>query len=117
MAGFTLQTSTRERIGFLLLAGSESLATGDCVRDCVLLSAPANSALIDHELNVFLSENRATEFRCHLIRQDDSWLATVNISADCRVHLRCSGYDAGEWRIEHFARVYNGICEITGKRA
>ncbi len=115
MSGFALQTSTGDLVGFLLLAGNESLAMGDRERHCVLLSAPTDAAVIEHELNVFLTENRATEFRCHLIQQADSWQATVDVRADCRVYLNCSGDGIGEWRVENFARICCGLCKIIGQ--
>lgn len=115
MAAYSLQTLDDELVGFLLLAGSESLAAGDAQRDCVFMSAPASAEVVEHDLNIFLTENRATEFRCSLSQQDEIWEAKVIIDARTEVFLVCAEGDKGSWQIKgRNERVLAGRCEIVG---
>ena len=115
MAAYSLQTLGDELVGFLLLAGSESLGAGDAQRDCVFMSAPATAEIVEHELNVFLTENKATEFRCSLLQRDDIWEAKIIINAQIEVLLVCAEGDKGNWQIRYRdGRVLAGRCEIIG---
>ncbi len=115
MAAYSLQTLGDERVGFLLLAGSESLRAGNAQRDCIFMSAPATAEIVEHELNVFLTENKATEFRCSLSQRDNIWEAKIIIDAQTEVLLFCAEGDKGSWQIRHRdGRVLTGHCEIIG---
>ena len=115
MAAYSLQTLGDELVGFLLLAGSQSLEAGEAQRDCVFMSAPASAALVEHELNVFLTENKATEFRCLLSQRDGVWEAEVRTEADVKVRLVCARGAKGNWQIRHRdGRIVAGYCDIIG---
>ena len=101
MAAFLLQTPENERIGFLLLAGSESLSTGGNPRDCVFMSAPGQGELVEHAINVFLTEYKTTEFRCFLSLNDEIQEANISINQDIQVQLCWAQNGSGTWRVRH----------------
>ncbi|BCM93235.1 hypothetical protein IAD21_05123 [Abditibacteriota bacterium] len=115
MAGFSLQTLEGELIGFLLLAGKESREEGANPRDCVFMSVPSKGELIEHELNLFLTEFKATEFRCTLSNNDETWKAIIPINEAVQVQLNCpnSKEQSGTlWVIDSNSYSISGRCQL-----
>jgi hypothetical protein len=115
MPAIALNTSQRQLLGFLLLAGAEGLGEGPSHRDAIFTGLPADASLFDTAESMFIQENKNHEFPCAVANNQLLTRIQVNIAPDAMFKCEISEIGEGPWWAEvRGTTVASGICIFAG---
>lgn len=112
MPAIVLQNEKAEQVGFLLVAGKESLDAGDETRNCLFTGVPMRDELLDDPLCDFIQTRKNEEFVACIEIGADGLTVKVETPDDWTAVIQPSG----KWGVVHptDGEVW-GLCEITDK--
>lgn len=97
MPTIVLNTSNDELLGFLLIAGDESISSGAKVRECVFTGVPRDSSLWDLPASQFLQTNKNQEFVLTLDFDQDVPALSVSLNDVLKFHATIAETKDGTW--------------------
>ena len=98
MPAIVLQNEKAEHVGFLLVAGKESLESGDETRNCLFTGVPLTPELMEVALCDFVQTRKNEEFVARIEAGADGLMVRVDTPDDWTAVIQLPG---GKWGVVH----------------
>jgi hypothetical protein len=111
MPTIILRDSQGVHVGFLLVAGDESLMTGSSQRDVVLMRVPllpVTSPLIE-----FIVNHRIVEFSAHVKANPAGVSLAFEVAPDLSVTAEFTSSGTGTWAV---SSLDSGTCQVVARK-
>ena len=112
MPTIALHADDQRLIGFVLIAGTDSLTDGPVVRDCVILATPTDAALLDQPLVAAIEPWLNDERFAHVVARGDRITVHVTLGVEDKLVLDVDAVGTGRWRLDPDAAA-TGFCRMA----
>ena len=100
MPTIALHADDDHLIGFVLIAGTDSLSDGPVVRDCVILATPTDAIMLDQPLVAAIEPWLNDERFASVVVVDGRITVYVKLAAEDRLVLEVDAAGSGRWRLD-----------------
>jgi hypothetical protein len=107
-----LHADDQRLIGFILIAGTDSLVDGPVVRDCVILATPTDAVLLDEPLLVAIEPWLNDERFAHVVARGDRITVHVTLGVEDKLVLDVDLACTGRWHLDP-AAAQSGYCRLA----
>jgi len=95
-----LHADDHRLIGFVLIAGTDSLVDGPVVRDCVILATPTDAAMLDLPLVAAIEPWLNDERFANVVVHDEKITVHVRLAAEDELVLEVDAAGSGRWHLD-----------------
>jgi hypothetical protein len=107
-----LHADDQRLIGFILIAGTDSLTDGPVVRDCVILATPTDAVMLDQPLLAAIEPWLNDERYAHVVAHGNRIVVHVTLGVEDKLILDVDPLGSGRWRLDPDASAV-GWCRLA----
>ena len=112
MPTIVLNTQEEALVGFILVAGKESLEDGGAIRDCILTCPPNHSPDMQHPISLARTEYLHKEHLAKVSVNEGKIDLNISIADQAQLSISLSS-DAGSWSINGAFGNTTGACLLA----
>ena len=117
MPAIVLNTSDKSLLGFLLIAGSESLDEDSTKRECILTCPPETATDMEHPISIARTEHLHKEHRANVHSTDQGIDMSVSIADRAHLAIFLDPKGSGPWGLTCGFGDATGICQLANAKS
>lgn len=111
MPAIAINNESDELLGFLLISGDEPLRSDVLERECILMSLPGKSELLDSPASIVFMSQRNIEFTLQIQQSGNDVRLFVELGVGWSLHISLGVNNSGEWKLSNSSgETISGSC-------